>query len=244
MLRLLTILLTIVIFLSGSISKESFEYKKRGNREEGIRAVGIGAPNLELLSFVAHKEKTKWDADIILRIRFFLPKVSSFYITAKELRVRKFYIMKPLQHKWPSGWHEFSPWPTKDVLKPLGISLDDLGIVGKLNRDRIGSGEIAPLIIYHSSMPSQVNKYTLHFLPRDNLKRMEYRLYKVYPETLVAQQRIMMLSGGSPFSITLDLSNQNEGYYKLIMDGKFKNRVGGPQRTYYFFHKPDVKPNQ
>lgn len=239
---LITLILIVTVFQYQAVSQDPHEYKIRGTRMEGRDRKPVSAPGLELLSFVGYKEKIDLAKEVNLKIRFYLLKDTSVYITAKELNIREFYKMKPLQIQWSKGWQEFGPWPTKEVLKPLQLSLNKLGIIGRVrSNDRIGSGEIAPLIIYGNQLPEYIRQYTLHFIPNQDLKKVEYKLYMLGEEKPIKRERIMEQFGGVPFSITIDLTNQDKGLYKLVLDCKYKNRIGGPQRTYTFYHNPIVE---
>ena len=128
------------------------------------------------------------------------------------------------------------------MLRPLGLSLKEIGLVGRIRaKDRIGSGLIAPLIIYHSNLPATIEQYTTYLVPKQNLENVEYKVFLLGEREAIRQGHAIELFGGVPFAINIDLTDQSEGYYKLVLDGKYKNRIGGPQRSYTFYHKPNVK---
>jgi len=85
-LKLLGLLLSITIFHEEVFWQDPYEFKDRGNRKEGRIAVGISAPDLELLSFVGHKEEVEPNKSVVLKIKFCLQQDTLFYITAKNLR--------------------------------------------------------------------------------------------------------------------------------------------------------------
>jgi len=220
-------------------SQNNYEYTIRGKRLEGTERRGaISAPDLELISFLAYKEPLKVGSNANVKIRFFLEKDTSLYITAKELNVIKKYKMKPLQNIWSRGWHEFNPWPTDDVLHPLGLSLDEIGIVGRIGLNRIGSGKIAPLLVYSSNCPDRIAKYELHFIAKRDLKKVKYALYECNGDAAAVRGAEKRIRGNVPFPIVIDCSQVGEGSYRLVLDCKYKNRKGGPIRTYIFYHKP------
>jgi hypothetical protein len=223
-----------------------YEYKKRGEKP-GIRMEGrdydnVGGPGLELLSFIGYREEMESPKNKSLKIRFFLERDTNLFITAKELSVREFYKMKPQLTKWSRGWREFGPWPTNEVLVPLDLSLNELGVIGRIDTiDRIGSGEIVPLIIYYSKLPENVTNYVLKFIPNQDLKKVEYKFFKKDNNNPFFSDQIIELFGKVPFPIPIDFSQQEEGSYKIVLDCRYKNRIGGPQRSYRFYHKPTVK---
>ncbi len=222
-------------------SQDPFEYKNRGNREEGRRPIGVGAQDLQLLSFVSYIEKVDLDTNVNLKIRFYTTAESQVYISAKELQGHEFYEMKPLQHNWSPGWQEFQPWPTDEVLRPLGLKPNHLGFVARLNQDRSGSGEIVPLLVYHHELPPVIENYSVYLLAQEALRKVEVRLYAPEQETPMWVNQIREVFGAAPFSIQLNLPDQSPGWYKLIIDCRYRNRIGGPQRTYTFYHNPIIE---
>ena len=241
----LMILLLFIIFQQPEkvYCQDPYEYKEHGIRMEGRTYEEVSASGIELISFLAHKEEFDPGKDVDLKIRFFLENDTSLFITARELNIRKYYKMKPIQTDWAKGWQEFGPWPTKDVLSPLGLTLDELGVVGRIRtNDRIGSGRVAPLIIYYSKLPEKIGEYTLYFIPRQELASAECRLYMQNEKIPIQRELINKgLFGGVPFPIKIDISQQREGIYRLILDCRYKNRTSGPQRTYTFYHKPKIE---
>ena len=179
-LRILVLVLICEFLIpSPSVSQKRYEYKLRGgNRYEGIKPIGVSAPDLELLSFFSYKEDVVSGTDVNMKIKFFLKSESRVYITAKELILRKFYLMKPLKTNWKTGFQEFSKWPTREVINPLSIKMREIGIVGRISRDRIGSGDVVPLVMYHSESPITVDSYTLVLRPKRALSLIEYTLLK------------------------------------------------------------------
>jgi hypothetical protein len=242
----LILYIIILSFEAIAYGQGRYEYKKRGEKP-GIRMEGrdydnVGGPGLELLSFLGYREEMEVPKNISLKIRFFLERDVNLFITAKELNVREFYKMKPLKTKWLKGWCEFGPWSMNEVLIPMDLTLNELGVIGRIDTtDRIGSGEIVPLIIYYSRLPENVTQYVLKFVPNQDLKKVEYKLYKKGNNTPLFSDQIIELFGKVPFPIAIDLSRQKEGSYKILLDCKYKNRIGGPQRSYIFYHKPTVK---
>lgn len=238
---LLTMIL-ILIFFTMVNSQDRNIYMIRDNRMEGRKTIGVSAPDLELLSFTVYREKLETNSSVELKLKFYMWEQANLYITAKELIPKEFYFMNPLKIKWSRGWQEFSSWPTKAVLDPLAISIDKLGILGRMHNDRIGSGEIVPIIVYHSEPPKFINEYEIYFIASHDLRIVDCILYKIEKNKNIPiiHKQLKYIFAGIPFLITLNLSGQSQGYYQLLIDCDYKDRVGGPQRKYKFFHKPDA----
>lgn len=220
---------------------QDYTYQIRdGNRWEGIRPEGVSAPDLELLSLIVFRENYNINSNVTLKLKFYMWEKANLYITAKELVPNKYYFMNPLKVDWEKGWQEFSEWPIDAVLRPNHINSDQLGIIGRLYNDRIGSGVIIPIILYQSNVPKHIDQYTLHFVSKEDLRIVAWELYHVNSNVLIMQDNLHELLGGCPFSIIIDFSNEKSGYYKLTLNCRYKYRPGGPKRTYFFYHKDEV----
>lgn len=226
-----------------ALPQPQLDFKDRGNRNEGVKRFNVSVYDLELLSFIGYLENVGVGKKVDLKIKFFMNEDTSLFITAKELMPQKSYLMKPSRTRWPKGWQEFSSWPTGQVLNPLGINISQLGILGRLKNDNPGSGEVAPLIIYHSKPISQIKTYTLYLRPKENLSKVQYSLYRVGSQVPIIKKITLhnIYYGGMAFPIVVDLSNQQTGYYKLIIICDFENQFGGPKRTYTFYHNRVVE---
>jgi hypothetical protein len=241
--NLFTIPLLIVILHCPSYSQEDFKYKDRGNRKEGIKPFDVSGCDLELLSFLSYLEPAREDTTVGLKVRFFVPQDTNVFISAKELMPQKSYLMHPDTTYWREGWCEFSPWPTGEVLKPLGIAPNQLGIVARLRKDWVGSGGVIPLCIYHTRPIAKVEKYTLHLRSKENLSKVQYTLRRLGSKEPVIG-RITLRSkfyGAVAFPITFDLDDQRPGYFKLIVKCEFEGKIGGPKRNFVFYHNPIVE---
>jgi len=219
-----------------------FNYKRRDNRFEGIKEIKVGSPDLELLSFTGYREKTPSESDVILKLKFYLEAKDSLYITAKELFPPfKYYLMKPTKKDWRSGWQLFSPWPTTEVINPLKIKVENIGVVARKKEDRIGSGQIVPLVFYHSNLVSKINSYELFLRPKETLRRVDYNLYPDGSrKPVISKSMRTTLISMEPFLIPLDMTNVSTGQYKLMIKCKIKDKTDGPSRTYTFYHNPVV----
>jgi len=231
--------LLLLIFKSDTFSQDIY-YKDRGNRYEGIKIVGAGAPDLELLSFTSYRENVKMNSNVDLKLKFYVWEDTSLYITAKELDNKLCYFMKPKKTRWSMGWQQFYPWPTNDVLHCIKISPDELGIIARMYNDEIGSRMIVPVILYHSKYPSHINKYTLVFLARQFYNIIDFKIYRIQQKIPIYSNQLRQLIGGLPFSIMLDLAGQSSGFYRLEVNCIDDNGRRGPQRYYFFYHQPEV----
>lgn len=217
------------------------EYKKRETRFEGVTAIGVSAPDLELLSFTSYCESVPAGTNANLKLSFFLPEKKDLYIVAKELTPKHYYMMRPAETSWAAGWQEFAPWPTAAVMNQLGIALNELGVLGRVGHDMPGSCEVVPICVFDSTVVDSALEYTLHFKPKVNLKSVRFVLVRERDgERIIDQQMESLFYGGLPFPITLDMAGQAEGYFKLMIVCRLKNRTGRISRTYSFYHRPQL----
>ncbi len=238
----LVFFLLITVIQHPSHSQQRYNYEERGNRMEGIKPIDVSVYDLELLSFVSYIEPTELNLDVDLRIRFFADEDTNIFISAKELMPQKSYLMHPNKTEWLKGWQEFGPWPTSEVLKPLKITIDELGIVARLRKDWPGSGTVIPLYIYHSKLISKIEGYTIHLKSKENLDKVQYTLYRLGSTIPIKENTVFSkFYGGVAFPIKLDLADQKSGYFNLVIDCEFESKIGGPKRKFTFYHNKFVE---
>jgi len=232
----------IIGVLSTGILAQTDTWRKqhdRGNRYEGRIEIPVGKPDLELLSFVGFREP--FTTDVTLKVRFFLPTDSPVFIQGRELQEQKQYWMESKPWQWPAGvWNEFGPWPTREVLSREGVPAWNLGVVIRLYSETSNSGALVPAFVYHSTLPASVNKYILYLRPSSTLKKVTSSFYRIVDNQEVEVKGSSLLGdiiAGEPFPIELDVRELAEGSMRLVVQGAYKNRLGGLIREYRFYHK-------
>lgn len=110
----------------------AYSYGKRGEgatlRFEGVKSEPYGG-SLTLLSFTIGRLATSSpeSADRQLRVLFFTPAAASIRLRVRELYSVKSYVLDA-KHAWKAGRSEFA-WPVTDVVQPLQVDLNNLGVV-------------------------------------------------------------------------------------------------------------------
>jgi hypothetical protein len=203
-----------------------------------------GGTDLKLISFMGYKESPSEDKKCILKIRFYFPysEQDSLFIVVKEIvKSDKYYSMSPFRKHWqPNSWQEFDNWPIKDVLLPLEISTDDIGILGRLNKTE-GHGEIVPMHLYHSLLPDSVSEYLIHFKTQGNLKNLHYELLDLDSDEVILSNDIPNIISKIIYSMKLEMTGEPAGRYRLTFKGEIKNRPDyGPFHEYEFYHNPII----
>lgn len=241
--RLRLLLLALLAVSAAQIAPEKWRQQNdRGNRFEGLAQVPAGLPDLELLSFVAHWEP--FQAGATLRVLFYVPVEMPVVVESRELRDEKQYWMESKPQSWRAGtWNEFGPWPTGDVIAREGIAAHNLGVVVR-PRVQSPSGTILPALVYHQHRPGLVEHYSLYIRPNTTLRTVQYSADRASGARTVALARGVLAGEkitGEPFLIDLDFTGVKPGPVRLIINGTFKNRTGGPVRKFEFFHQARVE---
>ena len=203
----------------------------KGNRFEGLVSISTGNPDLEVLSFTGFFER--FNRNVNLRVRFFLPSLSSLSITAQEIEDQKQYLMVAKPQAWSPGvWNEFSPWPTDVVLRE-GISSDNVGVLITLAQ----SSQLAPAFVYYSRTPNVVDSYTMYLRSNRNLRRVKLSLYGTDHST-VRSWALGQQSANVPFPVNLDTRGFPEGTIRLVIERELSGVPQKPPiREYSFYHK-------
>lgn len=232
--------LLILIFLSFKVYQDDrYKYSERKGRMEGLRKVPTDAFDLDLISFIAYRENFSLQSTKHLNIKFFLENNDNVYITAVNLtgEGRSNYQMKPLKTYYNSGWQEFNSWPIGDVIKPLGINPNNIGIIAKKSFDRPGSGIIVPIILYENNYPEQQDKYTIHLLPKNTLSYINYWVISIDDNhVIVPEDELTNKPANIPFKISFSLKGQKKGKYKLMISTEELGSTVGPDRYFEFYH--------
>ena len=208
----------------------------RGNRYEGRIEIPVGRPELEVVSFLGHRESYSGRVD--LKIKFFLPSAGRVRLQARELEEDVQYFMEAKSQDWQAAaWNEFGPWSTRFVLVPEEVPAGNLAVLARLE-GKDGAKTLMPAFLYHSKAPTKVGRYTLHLRPDANLTEIRFRLFsgdKVLKEGKLVER----LEAGVAFPLKLEMSGVPAGRLRLRIDGKFRGKPGGPDKSFFIYHQPD-----
>jgi hypothetical protein len=225
------------------------QYKDWGNRFEGTLNPSRALRKYELLGFYAYRENFPLSDGVNLRVRFFLPENEPAYIEARELIVYSLYKMRPKDAsilKVPGGWSEFEGWPVSDVLKPVGISADNLGVIVRLKSNAEYATDLAPAILLSSVQPPPVaiHEYVLFLTVYRKLSNIDYyvrgssgysRSYKYK-----GKERDRSVEGGTVIPIRFSAQQFPAGPATIHVRGFYADDTTGLPLdiTYDFYHKP------
>lgn len=207
---------------------------EKENRYEGTKTVEVGLAPIELISFYNFQET--FTPDDILQVRFYRHDDVDVYLTARELVTREFYWMEAKPQTWQVGWNEFGPWPVAEVLAKLEVPPDNLGVLIRLEKES-GSGAVSPAILYHSSLPTEIEHYTIYFKPGKSLTGGEYEIYKgCQSREFFEGGRIGRQTAEIPFPIKFSLPESWEGLVMFKITVNVKNKVTPASHEYCFYH--------
>jgi hypothetical protein len=220
----------------GQASENWRRQNEKVNRYEGRISLPASVPPIELISFYSYQESYSYDD--ILMVGFYLHGDFPVYLTAQEIETQEYYWMEAKPQQWRQGWNEFGPWPVSDVLGELEIPPDNLGVLVRLEKET-GSGPISPVILYHSSPPTQINRYTAYFRPGKSISSGRYEIYRGYRDNeLIKSGMIGRQSAGISFPVKFHLIDEMPGLVKLKITVKIKNESNrvDPSWEFYFYH--------
>ncbi|MDM8568192.1 hypothetical protein QUF50_01490 [Thiotrichales bacterium HSG1] len=211
------ILIIILLLTVNTVYSGELDYKNRGDRWEGIAPHPVAGADIELLSaLVQHREK--WQPlPNKCKVKFYLPDATEVNLKVQELRPRHFYKMDRVIPKpiWKQGVNYFE-WSTNEVIEPLHLNIAKLGAVARLQSTKRKAEYVAPVLIYHDSIPTNVNGYRFAFKVGGNAK-LNYAIYQEDSRKLVIEQELGKQSVGTPFIISWNSNKATVGAYKLVV---------------------------
>lgn len=222
-------------------------YRERGSaqgerRLEGTKAVPSASLDLQLVSFGARAPDAKpLPRQGDLNVGFFVWSEDPIFIVASEVVPLRNYFMRPVRTRWPMGWQVFGSWPQADVLQPLGIDPNVLGVVARLREDRDGARFVSPVLVFARDPPRQIGAYRLILRSRETLAEIGYVVVRDRDGATVKRvDQRHEYAAESPIVIDLDFAGQPAGSYRIGVKARIKNLNEGPKRTYQFHHQPIV----
>ena len=239
-----SVLVAVVILVAPSMmtaQKPILSYQRRGHgtaeRREGTLKQPVDA-SFSLISATVVKDAFSAQQPAVLYVQFFMPQAGNAYVRASELNLNHSYRMTPLQERWNAGWVSFGPWPTADVLGPLGIPSAELGVVvTEKPADWTGSGRIFPAVVTTSGAGGRVSRYEFVVRSDTGLSSFVWQIHPAPKGKLVASAPAQKLVSGQALLISVDASGWPEGVYRLRSKGDLSTPSGlAPVRKHFDFH--------
>ena len=219
----------------------ALDYQDRGNRWEGITTTAIIKSDIELLSALVDYRENWQPLPANCKLQFYLDQTSEVDLTVQELRPKHNYTMNQVipWQPWQKGINHYQ-WSTSEVIAPLQLKITQLGIVASLKQLSKNDMEyIAPVLLYHSTPPANVNGYLFAFKVKD-CAILNYVIFQEEDVDPIAAGKLGRQSVGEPFVIHWDSSLAKEGFYELIVDGYFLRNDKPIHQSVQFYHKSSL----
>jgi hypothetical protein len=237
-------------FLCGTAhAGSSLEYRSRGNRFEGIRALPVSGYTIELLSARAiyQEPAAAGKTPAVYRMRFFLGQPASPYVVVREVDNRYSYWLDKVEPRtpWRPGFDNVFEWPTQDVIGQLtGLGLYDLGVIVRVGNESPSDLEtVAPVILYYSVPPGSITGY--EFVFKTNVTaRLEFSVERSdgTPVRSAPEPRVVRSwSYGTPLRVRWNAAAAEKGEYRLKVQGRVLENNQTFGKEIRFYHQPKVR---
>ncbi len=226
--------------------------KEFPNRREGT-SVHLNALN-DFTLIAIHKSFHAFPHNASLNVRFFLPALPAsdkkVFVEAVELQDSFHYFMQASSSiAWKNDdWNVFRPWPTKDVIDPLGLQPDNLGVLAGY---QIGNQQpvYLPADVYPDTEQPSRHSYTFQIVTGQDLQSVDLslmdsagkRVNAALPE-LKCNKRLnpncRLYSAGSTLAFDVDMSGLPQGEYRLQMTGHIPRTSAVTSMVIALYHHP------
>ncbi len=220
-------------------------YQNRGTYYEGINPKPVSGIDIELLSLLADYQEKPSSLPECFRLRFFLNEESPVNIIVRGLGSEQKYFLDRITPSRPwvfKGWNRFE-WPTQTVIQNLEgkVDLNDLGVVARLDTASPRPLErIAPVILYHSQLPSKISGYAITFRIADDARLLASIIQETTGKEMKTQT-FRRKPRGQPFTIKWDARDVPPGLYRISLSGFSLNSNQPIKQEIQFFHQPLVQ---
>ena len=227
-----------------TLAEMDLPYQDRGDRYEGVKLKPISGYDIELISALVNYTDSVDQIPERLKVKFCLDRHSKVYLTVRELDCKYYYWMDKVKppKPWQPGFKNLFEWPTKEVIRHLdGLEIHDLGVLARLGKSGPAKAEqVAPVIFYHSRLPSKINGYLFTFRTNADA-RLNCEVYKEGDAKPVFIRIIRKQRAGRPFTIRWNSTQATDGSYTLVVSGYFLDTNDPIAQTVRFYHRRDVK---
>ncbi|HEY6350218.1 MAG TPA: hypothetical protein VI636_12495 [Candidatus Angelobacter sp.] len=224
------------------------------NRREGTN---IHRNALQDFTLVAvHRNFNRFSPNAKLKVRFFLPKLNgaqgrTVSMRAVELQDSSHYFMEAKESvQWKDGeWNFFTPWPTRDVIDPLGLSPTNIGVLAQY-RVRNHLPIVLPVDVYQKDTELTRSAYTFYFMSNKDLQSLDVSVSDAAGKAMLIQVpqlrcpkahnlECVKYAAGNTYPFDLDLSSLPEGEYHVKLVGhvlRDVTPVSPPEIVLYHHH--------
>jgi len=220
-------------------SEQWLQQNDIGNFHEGTYTREVSTSSMELISLTAFREPYTFGRRQELKVRFYNPEASEFFLKVEELAVKKYYWMQNKPQPIEAGWQEFDGWQVDRWLRRLQLPANSLGIAVQ-----IGSKEkrqFLPAWIYHKELKETTKRYVAQIRLGINTSQGSYKLYygKVRDtDKLIKEGKLIGHYGGSCFPVVIPSSSlTTKGWYTMVINVMEKGSQDPHSYSFHFYHQ-------
>ena len=241
----LVLLLALGLLLpSMAAAQDSLEYQPRGNRSEGTKDELVGGEFIKLIgAMVEAGGSFSPGTDALpenVSIKFLLgPDENNAFLRVREHDRETFYLLDNVIQQWhPGKINQFS-WPSKEVLRPLELTLSQLVVLVRLTGNVPTDDErVAPAVFLPQKVPEKVDKYRFYFqLLNDSC--IGWKLFRAGSSEVLAERG--KDEEYDVFRVEWDASGHPDGEYVLIVEGHFMSDNTKIEQRVTFRHQSTWK---
>ena len=215
-----------------------------GNRFEGSYQ-NHGNTELDVIGVL--RSPISFTSPSILSVKFFLPvtqlATDTVLVEAQEItQSRNYYMRSKSFQVHLADWNAFTPWPSGDVLDPLGVAPSNLAVTVSYV-DQAGTRVYLPANV-NTGVAHPLNVYIIQLRTAWSIHSLEEKL--TAPDGTSSQLQTIecsagpscvMYDAGTSHAISLDMSSRPDGFYSLELTGHVPNKFSPVHATVTFYHR-------
>jgi len=236
--------LFLCVCLGASVHIASGQKHEFGNRFEGSYQ---NQANTDLDIIGVLRSPILFNSPSTLSVKFFLPATglatAKVLVEAQEITQSRNYFMQ--SKSFPvrtTEWNAFSPWPTTDVIDTLGVAPQNLAVTTSYI-DQSGTRVYLPADV-NIGVAHPLNTYIIQFRTAWSIHSLDEKLTasdgtSIPLKTIEcsADPSCVLYDAGTSHAMSLDMSNQPDGFYNLQLIGHVPNKFSPVHATVTFYHR-------
>lgn len=245
--------IAIIMAVGAGIHAADQGMKEFSNRREGTN-VHLNALN-DFTLIAIHRSCQLFSRNANLNVHFFLPQLrgeagKKVFVEAVELQDSFHYFMQAKSSvSWKDGsWNTFGPWPTKDVIDPLGLEATNVGVLAgyQIGNDR---PVYLPVDVYPDNQQPIQHTYTFYLITGQDLQSLDLtltdsagkRVNLPLPQLKCNRSlnpNCRLYSAGSTLAFDLDMSSLPPAEYHLKLLGRVPRTSTPTAMEIALYHHP------
>ena len=236
--------LLLCVCLSASVRFAVSQKHEFSNRFEGAYQ-NQGNTDLDIIGVL--RSPISFNSPSMLSVRFFLPTTGlvtdKVLVEAQEITQSRNYFMQSKSFSVrTTDWNAFTPWPSSDVIDPLGVTPQNLAVTASYI-DQSGTRVYLPADV-NTGVAHPLNTYIIQFRTAWSVHSLDQRLTasdgtSVPLQTIECSATVscVLFDAGTAHAISLDMSSRPDGFYSLQLTGHIPNKFSPVHATVSFYHR-------